>query len=172
MWFDFFVFLLFVFQFWKNYNLPIDVYINLQSWYQCLNCFNCTSKSCKNLQSTPFCSIAPSVETKMHPRTWHMNFLGKTWRRCPHQNAVFWCVSFSANFWKILGSDGLAFLNQPIDPIWDFIGRTRGKRVWGLGDGKAESGEGFEAVDKTKEGSLHINKVEETKDRNGFYKIW
>jgi hypothetical protein len=56
------------------------------------------------------------------------------------------CSSPLTNFRKNWGSDGPGFLNQPIDPIWEFIGGTRGKRNWGLGDRKAESGEGSKAV--------------------------
>lgn len=49
------------------------------------------------------------------------------------------------------GSDGPGFLNQPVDPIRHGIGDTGGcgtggTRVWGFGDGEAESGEGSVAV--------------------------
>jgi hypothetical protein len=61
----------------------------LQSWYQCLDCFNCTQESCKNLQSTPFRPIAPFDETKMDPRARHVTYMQITGRKYLKKNEPF-----------------------------------------------------------------------------------
>jgi len=67
---------------------PPNVYTNLQFWYQCLDCFNCTRQSCKNLQSTPFRPIVPSDETEVTPRASHMHFLDRGRQKYPHLNGT------------------------------------------------------------------------------------
>jgi hypothetical protein len=67
----------------------------LQSWYQCLDCFNCTQESCKNLQSTPFRPITPFEVTEVTPRARHVHLLVQTYRKYPYLNGS---VSHSNSF--------------------------------------------------------------------------
>jgi hypothetical protein len=72
----------------ENYNLSPKVYTNLQSWYQCFDCVNCTPESFKNLQSTPFRPIVPFEETEVTPRAMYVPFLDKGGQKCPHLNGT------------------------------------------------------------------------------------